>query len=157
MHVHGSACPKTASYLQFQHCGNRWPSPSQQGLSPLNTHPHTGAHTEVNKCANDSTNALNPPPAALRSYTRRLYYKTNTDNCLCHSIIHLPPTSTLPPLTLPHSSGCGRGSPCQPCAAPLPFPSPAFAPGPPSRTPAGRAAPRPTRSDTDTVRHREGG
>lgn len=38
---------------------------------------------------------LIPPRAVLY-----VYYKTNTDNCLCHSIIHLPPTSTL------HHSPC---------------------------------------------------
>ena len=89
------------------------------------------------------------PPVQTYTQAKHLHYKTNKDNCRCPSAP--PPLLHTPPLTLPHSWGCGRGSPCQPCAAPLPSPSPAFAPGPPSGTPAGPGAtPRPTSRDRDT-------
>lgn len=86
------------------------------------------------------------------TYIQRLHTSTAkqtlTSVAATQSLLLLLHPSTSP-LTLPHSWGCGRGSPCQPGAAPLPSPSPAFAPGPPSGTPAGRAAPRPTGRDTD--------
>ena len=116
-------------------------------INPHNTHTHTHTHTKVNMCAKACTYAHNP----LLKHTGCTPLLQNKHWQLSLPLSPPPPPPLLhsPPLTLPHSWGCGRGSPCQPCAAPLPSPSPAFAPGPPSGTPAGRAAPRPRQRDTE--------